>query len=254
MEIRCGERLFVVDAGTGLTALGMELVDKAPPEIDLLLSHLHPDHTSGLPFFKPVLLGGHLRIHCGNLGGDSSEAALERMFSPPLFPVHLDQLPGDIEHVGFRAGETLRFPDGQEVQTLPLNHPQGATGYRFEHRGRAVCYISDIEHTEPWPPEPLLHFVREADLVIFDGMFLEAEYPDRKGWGHSTWKKGVQLCQAAGAKALAIVHLNPAHDDGFLRDLEKHVKSEMPEAFIAREGQSLVFPADPLSAPGTRSG
>ena len=143
--------------------------------------------------------------------------------------MRLDQLPSRFEHVGFKAGETLRFGDGHRVDTLPLKHPDGATGYRFAHGGRIVCYISDIEHGEPWPPEDLVRFVAGADLVIYDGMFSEEEYPRCRGWGHSTWEKGVALCRAADAKALAIFHLHPAHDDAFLRAAEAEMKTVMAD-------------------------
>jgi phosphoribosyl 1,2-cyclic phosphodiesterase len=246
VEVRCGERLFIVDAGTGITALGAALAANAPAEIDILFSHLHLDHIGGLPFFKPALIGTRvIRTHCGNLGGASAEEALGRVYSPPIFPVRLDQLPARFEHLGFRAGERLRFPDGASVDTIPLNHPDGATGYRFAHGGQVVCYISDIEHSDPWPPPDLVRFVAGADLVIYDGMFSEDEYPCCRGWGHSTWHKGVELCRAADVKSLAIFHLHPAHDDARLREMEAELQAAMPAAFIAREGQELSFAAVP---------
>ena len=213
-----------------------------PAEIDVLLSHLHHDHIAGLPFFKPAVQPGQvIRLHCGNLGGKTAEAALDRAFSPPLFPIRLGEFPARFEHVGFRAGETLRFADGSRVATHPLHHPGGCTGYRFEHGGRVVCYISDIEHTDPWPPPDLVGFTRKADLVLYDGMFSDAEYPRCKGWGHSTWHKGVELCQAAEAASLGIVHLHPTHDDAFLRGIEAEMRMVMPSAFIARERQELAL-------------
>jgi phosphoribosyl 1,2-cyclic phosphodiesterase len=240
VEVRCGERLFIVDAGTGLTALGARLGQDAPKECDILFSHLHLDHIGGLPFFKPALLGDRLiRTYCGNLGGESARAALDRVFAPPIFPVRLDQLPSRFEHVGFKAGETLRFADGHRVDTTPLQHPNGATGYRFHHGGRTVCYISDIEHSEPWPPPDLVRFVAGADLVIYDGMFSESEYPSCRGWGHSTWEKGVDLCRTAEVKSLAIFHLHPLHDDADLLAAEAELQALMPSAFIARERQML---------------
>ena len=241
VEIRCGERLFIVDAGTGIAALGAELGPSAPETIDILLSHLHLDHIGGLPFFKPALLSKTrvIRTYCGNLDGDSAMAPLERLFSPPLFPVRLGQLPARFEHTGFRAGETLTFDDGSVVQTHSLSHPGGATGYRFSHGGRSVCYISDLEHSEPWPDPDLTAFVRNADLMIYDGMFSEAEYPNCRGWGHSTWHKGVELAQAAGVKALAIFHLYPGHDDASIKAAEAEMQILMPTAFVARERQSV---------------
>jgi phosphoribosyl 1,2-cyclic phosphodiesterase len=242
VEIRCGSRLVIVDAGTGLAALGDVLGDEAPAEIDILLSHLHLDHVSGLPFFKPALFGQRLvRTYCGNLDGASAREPLERLYSPPLFPVSLDQLPSRFEHFGFAAGEPLCLAGGLTVKTHPLHHPGGATGFRFDHRGRSVCYISDIEHTTPWPPADLVRFVEGADLVIYDGMFSESEYCTCVGWGHSTWQKGVALATAARAKALAIFHLHPAHDDEHLRAVEAAAQAEMPGAFVARDGQALVF-------------
>lgn len=247
VEIRCGERLFIVDAGTGISALGAALGAAAPQKIDILLSHLHLDHVSGLPFFKPTLLSRDrvIRTYCGNLDGESAKSALDRLFAPPLFPITLDQVPARFEHHGFKAGEILTFEDGITVGTHPLNHPGGATGYRFHHRGRSVCYISDIEHSDPWPDPGLASFIRNTDLMIYDGMFSDAEYSYCKGWGHSTWQKGVELAKAAGVKALAIFHVSPGHDDTFLKATEKEMQAVMPTAFIARERQGIALaPAD----------
>jgi phosphoribosyl 1,2-cyclic phosphodiesterase len=101
--------MFILDAGTGLSALGMELGPSAPDKIDILFSHLHLDHISGLPFFKPALLAKErvIRTYCGNLEGDSAMDSLERLYAPPLFPVRLGQLPARFEHHGFLAGEPL---------------------------------------------------------------------------------------------------------------------------------------------------
>jgi phosphoribosyl 1,2-cyclic phosphodiesterase len=243
VEIRCGERLFIVDAGTGLSALGADLGTDVPAEIDILLSHLHLDHVGGLPFFKPAVLGSNraIRTHCGNLGGASAKQSLDRLFAPPIFPIVLDQLPARFEHRGFKSGETLRFADGATVDTHPLNHPGGATGFRFEHRGRRVCYISDIEHSDPWPEPGLAAFVDCADLVIYDGMFSETEYVGCRGWGHSTWQKGVELCKVAHVKSLAIFHLYPGHDDAYLKAVEVEMQRVMPTAFVARERQAVTF-------------
>jgi len=260
MEIRCGQRLFLLDAGSGLNACGRHHREGSsqgcltqnglPQEIDLLLSHLHLDHTAGLPFFKPVVLDPKRTINtwCGNLDGQSAGAAFDRLFSPPLFPVSLDVLPCSLVHHGFRAGETLTFADGVRVDTILLNHPQGSVGYRFDHAGRRLCVISDIEHSDPWPDPALLDFVRGADLMVYDGMFTEGEYPVCRGWGHSTWQKGVELAEAAGVATLAITHLHPCHTDDTLRRIEAEMQARMPAAYIARERQEVVLAPRPVRA------
>jgi phosphoribosyl 1,2-cyclic phosphodiesterase len=250
LEVRCGERMFLIDAGSGLYNCGQHHRDALPKQVDLLFSHLHLDHTSGLPFFKPAIFDAErtLNTYCGNLDGASAEEALGRLFAPPLFPVTLDVLPCTMRHHGFRAGEPLTFPDGTRVDTILLNHPQGSVGYRFEHGGKRLCVISDIEHTDPWPDPALLDFVRDADLMVYDGMFTDCEYPTCRGWGHSTWQKGVELAKAAGVKALAIIHLHPCHSDTLLHSVEADMQAEMPSAFIARERQSVLVGA-PVEAP-----
>lgn len=255
LEIRCGGRLFIVDAGSGLNACGLHHRAGLPQEIDLLFSHLHLDHTAGLPFFKPVVLDPTRTIntYCGNLDGACAKATLDRLFSPPLFPVTLDCIPARLAHHGFKAGDPLVFSDGTRVETMLLNHPQGSTGYRFEHAGRRLCIISDIEHSDPWPDPALMEFVRGADLMVYDGMFTEGEYPVCRGWGHSTWQKGVELAKAAGVGAVAIIHLHPAHTDPMLRRIEAEMQAEMPTAFIARErqvvevGMPAIIPAIALA-------
>lgn len=244
VEIRLGERLFVIDAGTGIIPLGKAIAADAPETVDILFSHLHLDHVTGLSFFAPAFGPKRtIRTWCGNLGGESAAATLDRLYSPPLFPVTLDMFPARFEHRGFSSGETLRFEDGSTVRTVPLKHPSGATGYRFDHGGRAVCFVSDIEHEDPWPPPALESFVAGADLVIFDAMFSEAEYTRCKGWGHSTLEAGLRLCDKAGVKEFAAFHHNPAHDDAALQTRDAALAATRANAFLAREGMVLTYPA-----------
>jgi len=247
VEVRVNGRLFIIDAGSGLVELGRVLVSGPERSYDILLSHLHHDHIIGLPFFAPLYdPERQFQIYAGNLGGSSPEAPLREMFSPPLFPIGLDHKSKHIEFVGFNAGETLRFVDGASVRTVPLRHPSGATGYRFDAGGRSLAYISDYEHAGPTPERELVDFARGCDLVIYDAMFTVEDYPPCKGWGHSTVEAGLALCAAAGARRLAAFHHNPDYDDAKLAHLEATLEKALPGSFYAREGQAVHFEELPV--------
>jgi phosphoribosyl 1,2-cyclic phosphodiesterase len=121
------------------------------------------------------------------------------------------------------------------VRTAPLNHPNGATGYRLELGGRSVCYVTDTEHLPGEPDKNVLGLIEGADLVIYDSTYTDEEFPGKVGWGHSTWQEGVRLCRTAGARRLAIFHHDPDHDDSFMAAVDKTARAEWDGAFAARE-------------------
>ena len=173
--------------------------------------------SSGCPSSRPLYEPGrHIKIHAGNLGGQTPEAALRTMFSPPLFPIELDHKAKHLDFIGFRAGETLRFDDGSSVRTTPLRHPGGATGYRFDAGGHAVAYVCDFEHAGPAPEQDMIDFVRGCDLVIYDATFTVEDYWPARAGAIRRSRPGLALCKAAGAKRLAAFHHNPEYDDAKL--------------------------------------
>lgn len=243
IELMAGRRRVIIDAGSGITNLGMAMREEPPGPIDILLTHLHHDHIEGLFFFAPMFTPGtEITLHCGNLGGESPEAGLRQCYSPPLFPLSFDDVPARVRFRGFKAGETLDL-GGLAVRTHPLNHPGGATGYRIDHGGAAAAVLTDNEHTEPWPDPALVDFVAGADLVAYDAMWEQDEYPKYRGWGHSTPQMGAALVRAAGARRLACIHHAPHCDDERLARIEAEIAAISPGAFLAREGMRVALPA-----------
>jgi phosphoribosyl 1,2-cyclic phosphodiesterase len=240
IEMRCGERLLLFDGGTGLRYLGNALAQPAsqPLDADLYLTHTHFDHVAGLPFFKPFFdPKNRWRLWAGHLGeGMTLRRVLGEFMMSPLFPVPPQVFRARMEYREFKAGETLRAGDEVAVRTATLNHPDGATGYRVEYAGRSVCYLTDTEHVPGAPDRNILALIAGADLVIYDSMYTDAEYPTYVGWGHSTWQEGVRLCRAAGAKRLAVFHHDPEHDDDMLDGVAREVEKQMPGSVVARDG------------------
>lgn len=241
VEVRCGGRTIVLDAGTGLYSLGNALEDRS---VDLLLSHTHIDHLIGLLFFAPAYESGcHIRLWAGHLLPEGTlEEAIDRLMSPPLFPLTRRVFKARMEYRNFRAGETLGSPfaeDGIRIETLPLNHPDRATGYRITYNGISLCYITDIEHDPNVIDESLVAFLRGADCMIYDATYDDGEFAQHAGWGHSTWQQAIRLKQAAGVEKLALFHHDPRADDATLRAREQAARAIDADILMAREGLAL---------------
>jgi phosphoribosyl 1,2-cyclic phosphodiesterase len=233
------ETTIIVDAGSGIVPLGNSRPWLAGQRVDLLLTHLHHDHIAGLPFFKAMFTKGvDLHVWCGNLDGQSAEMALERMFSPPLFPLHLRELPARITHHGFRAGETIEIA-GHKIRTHLLRHPSGCTGYRFDGSSGSLAIITDVEHESGEPCPDLVAFNRGVGVMIYDMMFDEATYTRCRGWGHSTSEAAVALGSAAGVRTIIGFHHSPWDDDIVMAERERKLAELWPDSAMAREGMVL---------------
>ncbi len=242
VEVRCGGRVLMFDAGTGARALGQRLVADGDTDVDLFLSHTHIDHIIGFPFFCfAARRENTLRVWAGHLKPDSSiESVMRTFMCTPLFPVPVDFLEAAIEFKDFSAGETLVLDETTTIRTTPLNHPGRATGYRVEHDGKAICYITDTEHRPGNPDRNIRDLIAGADIVIYDAMYSDEELKTYQGWGHSTWQECLRLCRDAGVKVPVIFHHLPGRDDKSLDDLAVRVAREYPGALIAREGVTLT--------------
>jgi len=242
LEVRCGRRLFIFDAGTGIRELGDRLPDPAPLDADLFLTHTHFDHIVGLPFFRQAFNpANRLRIWAGHLRPQTGvETVLRSMMTPPLFPVPLDIFQARLTYHDFLAGETMEPREGVRIRTAPLNHPNRATGYRVEYRGKAICYITDTEHVVGQPDRIILDLVAGADVMVYDATYTDSEFPNYVSWGHSTWEEGVRLCQAAGVKTLAIFHHLPGRTDADLDVIDAAAARVFAGALVAREGLTLA--------------
>lgn len=145
LEIRSknGE-VLVLDAGTGIRALGCELARQGCGSLTLLLSHFHWDHIQGLPFFKP-LYNPAVRLGLGGSLGAPGELArvLSHALRPPLFPVPFDKVPAQVSPLSF-TDDVLRL-DSLTIRRIPLSHPDQGAGFRIEEDGQSLVYLTDNE-------------------------------------------------------------------------------------------------------------
>ncbi len=244
VELNFDGQTVILDAGTGIRALGNELVRKKIAHVDLLISHAHWDHISGFPFFRPLYRTDcKLDVYaCPLSDGRSIENALETQMSSPFFPLPMSKIPSSLRFHDIESGDSFKLCGGAVlVKTLPLNHPNGAAGFRLEYGETVIAYISDTEHFADRIDDNVLSLAHGADLMIYDAMFTQSEYPTFAGWGHSTVEEALAVSSAASVKRTALFHHSPEHTDADMMKIDRAVQSEYPNAFCAKEGMRLTL-------------
>ncbi len=252
IEIRSGNELFIIDAGTGIRELGLELMagpwGRGEGIIHLLFSHPHWDHIQGFPFFRPAFIPGN-KIYI--YGIHDMEAALRRQQEFISFPISLDYMQATMVFKQIEPDEVLKFDD-MRIRHIKTHHPGDAYGFRFEKGPKVFVYASDSAFPDGTDLRPYLNFFNEADVLIFDAQFTQRESDEKEDWGHSSSFVGVEMAQEANVKNLVLFHYDPTYSDQELEEiLERTLKfqqNQYPtktpiEVTIAQEG--LIFDLTP---------
>lgn len=239
VEVRAADgTALVLDAGTGIRGLGYALAAEAagePGEVHLALSHFHWDHLQGLPFFAPLYAPGQTVRFYAATDDDRIHSLLRGQMTSPYFPVPFGDLAAATETVRVRDGEAFEVGP-MTVRPFPVNHPQGAHGFRIEADGAAVVYATDYEHGSAAHDEGLREVSQGADLLISDAQYTPDEYALRRGWGHTTWEHATALATRAEVRQLLLFHHDPSHDDDALGRICGLARERFAETGLATEG------------------
>ncbi|MBN1797065.1 MAG: MBL fold metallo-hydrolase [Spirochaetales bacterium] len=267
-------RLIIIDAGSGIRALGDLLMKqdlpKGPIKTEIFLTHTHWDHIMGFPFFTPIYIPGTELTIYGPVTYE--EDSLDKIVGDQLryryFPVRQAELAAKIKYDQLQECE-MDLGDGIVMKTKYLNHPILCLGYRFEYQGKVLCTAYDTEPfqnvfaTNKDSPdfdeeafkegeivakqenEKVLKFFKGADVVIHDTQYTHKEYQAGKvGWGHSTFEYAINAAHKADVKRLFLFHHDPLRKDKELAELETLYKNKVKgkstlEVEAAREGLFL---------------
>src|SRR5207253_2563568 len=188
-----GGQLVILDAGTGIRALGRELVERQQSAVqaEILLSHAHWDHIQGLPHFKPFFAPGNaVRIWGSRQGTTSLEAILRQQMDPAVFPVPLDALSAKLTVRQVEPGGGEFTVGAFRVRAMRLRHPGTTLGYRLTPAGggASMAYVTDNElgwggHYETpasWRQD-FVAFLANTELLIHDAMYTPQELEQHRG-------------------------------------------------------------------------
>jgi len=241
--VSSGGEIIIIDAGTGIKALGDHLMSKKinkPLQLHLFLTHFHLDHVMGLPFFAPlyspeVMINFYAFASRKDiqkyLGGLMAGKYFPFEFNETLSTKEFQRIPREYVDVG-----------GIQVSHHRLNHPQGSIALSLKEGVRKIVFATDTEHLEEKVDERLAAFAEGADVFVYDAMFTPEEYrASKQGWGHSTWLEGTKLAKEARVGELRLSHFNPRHSDKKIDRMISLARKEFPRTAGAREGLKIIL-------------
>ncbi|MGH2950775.1 MAG: MBL fold metallo-hydrolase [Solirubrobacterales bacterium] len=260
VTLASGEEL-ILDAGTGIRTLGLDLAGRR--RIHILLTHLHLDHIQGLMFFPPCF---QAESEITIWGPASPEASLEdrvaRYISAPLSPVEVRELPCS---VAFRDTPATEWEvGGATIRAEAVTHRGPTLGYRITDGDTTIAYIPDHEPALGAPLSQLerewisgFDLAQDADLLIHDCQYTDEEYPAHVGWGHSALTDTLTFARRVEARRLLLFHHDPLHSDEFLDGFHASARRRWGElggdaalVDMGMEEQAVEVNGSAVTAPG----
>jgi len=245
-----GHDPIVLDLGTGLRLYGETFPADEVFRGHALVTHVHWDHVQGLPFFTPVLRpGSEMQVYGpppDPPGTQTLAECFEQFIAPPLFPVRIADLPGEIEFHTVR--DTVLSVGDAKVTVRDVPHTGVTNGYRIEMDGASVVYVSDHQMPHDGRHEvtdDVLELCAGADLLIHDAQYTPDEFATKRDWGHCTVEYAVHVAAEAGVRRLALFHHDPTHGDDLMDCLLQQAclaaGNRVEEVLAASEGLTIVL-------------
>ena len=234
-----GTKAFIVDAGRGVT---MRLAGAKIPLAQIqavFLTHLHSDHTDGLPdlYHSPWVLGRETAFQLHGPDGTREIAdAMKKFYSEDIrirgTLTEMHPLAGaEIEAHIVQEGVVYQDQDVKITAFLVDHRPvEPAFGYKFESGGRSIVISGDTR-----PSDNLIHYAKGADVLVHEAYLTEyfstfdsPVVAQRLRNYLTTAEQAGDVATAADVKLLVLTHLIPGDNDAeFLRRASQHFKGKI---------------------------
>jgi phosphoribosyl 1,2-cyclic phosphodiesterase len=248
-----GDRLIVLDCGTGARNLGNSLLGgpfgKGGGEASILLSHAHWDHIQGFPFFVPLYIGGNtFRVYGGAKSSPMLEGILEGQMAPQYFPVQtLKNMGASIEILAIADGKPLGIEGCQVTARTNPHGRSGALAFRIEDAGRVLVYASDAGYAASGAPKTSIDLYKNADILIHDSTYTPEDRLRHLDRGFSSVDDAVAVAAKAKVKRLVLFHYDQDYGDADVDALVARARRLLDEAGAkdtevlgAAEGETLT--------------
>jgi len=225
-----GDSWFVVDAGRGAT-MRIAATDLQYAKLrGVFLTHLHSDHTAGLPdLFTTSWQFGRKTAPLELYGPKGTKKLANAMLDFFAEDIHLRR---DVLEKHPAAGATIRthivregvvYDDGKvKITAFAVDHRpvENAFGYRFEADGHVVVISGDTR-----PTENLVKYAKGADVLVLEAYLPEhfdrvdtPEVAARLKRYHTSAEEAGELAARAGVRKLVLTHLIPGNADATFRE------------------------------------
>ncbi len=278
VEVALGEKLVVLDAGTGIIDIGTELVrehilssgnqkDRKPIEATVLLSHVHQDHIQGLQFFKPVFVkGSKINVFGLNINNEDLKDTLKDVLFDRVFPLGIDDVKCSFNIQNLNDSKVVVIKQGQESKIIDCSefnindytkedviitfhktqaHPKnGCLCIKISYNGKVLVYATDKE-SYIGSDKRFIEFAYGCDVLIHDAQYTHQDYVSpvapKQGYGHSTFQMALESAKLAKAKKVLFFHYDPNYDDTTLEMLEEEFSNPEGGVEFAKEGMEIIL-------------
>jgi ribonuclease BN (tRNA processing enzyme) len=233
-----GDSHIVIDAGFGIGFYSDHLTNKMG-QFHILISHFHWDHIQGLNYFGPVHHPKSTNHFYSPFKTEKMKEVMDIYFDGSYGPFNgWEALNSKFEFHRLTKETSI---NNFTISFMPLNHTDPCYAYKISNGITTVVYASDHESIDNETNREFVDWAKGCDILIHDAMFLDSEYQERVGWGHSSFNMACENALRINPKQLLLTHHEPLRMDAELDQIESDLRKKYPALSLCCAQQEVVY-------------